>query len=167
MGQHGYKDMGNKTVYTEACVMKRLFFVIILSVALATGLTLTAQAENLSGGKLKVEANSIKILPFTHSGSATISASQMYGHTHVFTATATASLPAAVAGRHTTLAMTAAAVLTIDPNGSEYIVFDRASLGAGVTLVSDGVAYAVVYLECVVDGYWIAYVNMGAFAGGS
>jgi len=119
----------------------------------------------ITGGTISNAA--IRSDPVTHTGSATISATQMYGHTHVFTATATASLPAAVAGMHTALVMTAAAVMTIDPNGTEVIIHDRASLGAGVTIVSDGVAYAVIYLECVVTGYWIAYVNMGTFAAGS
>ena len=137
--------------------MKRLFLILLI-----IGFATSVQARPPCA-----PVTSYEPVQVVHTGSATISAGEVYGHTHVFTATATASLPAAVAGMHTALVMTAAAVLTIDPNGTEYIVFDRASLGAGVTLVSDGVAYAVVYLECVVTGYWIAYVNMGTFAGGS
>ncbi len=119
------------------------------------------------GGSIVGDSQTRLLNVITHAATEAVTAGTMDGSIHVCTGAYTLSLPAAVAGMRGLFVATTAAVMTLDPNGTQYIVHDRASLGAGVTLVSDGVAYAVVCLECVVTGYWIAYVNMGTFAAGS
>lgn len=138
--------------------MKRILFLLIVSFMLiGPAQAFPPMAPNTTYTPVVV----------THAATESVTAATMYGGLHVCTGAYTLSLPAAVAGMSGLFAATTAAAMTLDPNGTQVIIHDRASLGAGVTLVSDGVAYAVVYLECVVTGYWIAYVNMGTFAAGS
>lgn len=86
-------------------------------------------------------------------GSATITAGQMYGTHFVHTTgVQTMSLPAVVSGMNITGEVNVAAVITIDPNGSEVIVLDGVTQTGGVTIVSDGTVDCMYSASCLADG---------------
>ena len=87
----------------------------------------------------------------------------------IISATTPVTMPAAVVGVLPQLYTTDsnAVVATIDPNGTNHIIYGRSDLGAGVTIVGDGLAYNVLYCECIVAGYWDCYSNSGVWTPGS
>jgi hypothetical protein len=82
----------------------------------------------------------------------------------IVSTTATQTLPAATVGLKRLYTTDAnAVVMTVAPASGERIVWDRTLQTADYLLVSDGIAYATLFFECIVAGQWHAYANSGAF----
>ena len=65
-------------------------------------------------------------------------------------------LPVSERGLVTGFGDIAGGVITVDPNGSEYILINGASAGAGVAIVSDGAINDYVVLIGLGGGIWFA-----------
>jgi hypothetical protein len=85
--------------------------------------------------------------------------------TVIVDSTTVRNLPAAEVGKKLLYTTDSnAVVMTLNPRDNDVIIYNRATLGAGVAITSDGVAYADLFLECIIPGIWRAYANSGIFS---
>lgn len=119
----------------------------------------TDDTQTLTNKTLKNSDNTMQIYTEKHGASHTISANECYGGVHYVTAAATITLPAAADGMSVTIISVGANAVSVDPNASDLLVLDGATLGVGNKATSPGGAGDIIVLTYYDATGWYAASN--------